>query len=516
MDRFIKELMVGDVHLRDKWQIELKSEFIPNPKLNKNVFTQEFFFFIPNSLQINEDTYPREQFYRDRTNFLRYKTPEFTLSELNDLKNQQSPLSVLNVLIGRYECEEAYLEAEDELKLFGNIVRSSIRERVKELVEQVRSNSPLDHKTSKLCQEIELLRETFFKLKNKYKKKWKNERLVSYFLYADEFFSTTVNYYLTGLLSEIRDRIPDVPLRITEPICQLLEKERQYRKDVLKEPSITDEDSESNEYILYRSSLLNKFILDALLLNTSSHTVKKRFGHLIGSISAGVAMLFFFVLFVFQGQVLIINSLPFILLTVFLYILKDRIKESFRQSTFKRLSRWFYNYSTIIVSPDKTKNLGKLNETVYFAEEENLPEEISKIRNLEFHNVLETIKRPEKVIYYKKVLTLYNNKDHDHARRHALNLIFRYNINRFLNKADNPTHDYLKVDPVSFKFIRATLPKVYHVNVIIRNTFLDKDQNNTVELKKFRLIIDKNGIKRIEHPKKYKQKEFQDPNVSED
>lgn len=500
MDRFIKELMVGNIHLRDKWQIELKSEFVPNPKLKKNTFTQEFYLFIPNSLQINEETYPKSQFYRDRTNFIRYKTPEFSLKGLDDNNNLKSPLAILNHLLNTHQCEEAYKEIEDELKLLGNIFRSSVRERVKKIVHLVRSNSPIETEIKQLCQEIRSLRKTFFSIQKSYVQDWKVDRLNSYFFYVDEFISTTINYYLTGLLSEIRDRLPSVSKESTEPLCSILEEERQYRQKVLHEPSITDEDSVSNEFILYRSSLLNKFILDALLLSTRGTTVKSQFGNLVGSVSAAIAMLFFFVLFVYQGQVLIINSLPFILLTVFLYVLKDRIKESVREGSFKRLSRWFYDYTTAIFSPDRQENLGKLDERISFLEESSIPEDIKEIRNREFHDVLETIKRPEQVIYYKKVLTLLNLHINEDVRRQALNLIFRYNIHYFLGKADNPTHDYLKVDPISFKFIRATLPKVYHLNIIMKNTYQDEEYRQVVELKKFRLVIDKNGIKRIELP----------------
>ena len=500
MDRFIKELMVGNIHLRDKWQIELKSEFVPNVSLKKNTYTQEFYLFIPNSLQINEETYPNDQFYRDRTNFLRYKTPEFSLKDLIDKEKSKSPLTRLYSLLHSHQCEEAYLEVEDELKLLGNVFRSSVRERVKEIVNKVRSNSPIKTDIQHLCEEIQKLHQAFNKAQSSFIKKWKIEKLNSNFFYTDEFISTTINYYLTGLLSEIRDRLPDAPSESTEPLLHILEAERQYRTKILHEPSITDEDSVSNEFILYRSSLLNKFILDALVLNTKGTTVKKQYGNLIGSISAGIAMLFFFVLFVYQGQVLIDTSLTFIILTVFLYILKDRIKESLRQGSYKRLSKWFYDYSTAIFAPYNTQNLGKLNERVSFLDESHLSEDIKEIRNSEFHDILETIKRPEQVIYYKKILMLLKPIADKDVRRQSLNLIFRYNIHYFLSKADNPTHDYLKVDPQSFKFIRATLPKVYHINIIMKNTFLDKDLNQIVELKKFRLVIDKNGIKRIELP----------------
>ena len=46
MDKFIRELESEDIHLRDKWQFELKSELFPLPNSQKNNYTQEFFIFI--------------------------------------------------------------------------------------------------------------------------------------------------------------------------------------------------------------------------------------------------------------------------------------------------------------------------------------------------------------------------------------------------------------------------------------------------------------------------------------
>ncbi len=500
MDRFIKELMVGDIHLRDKWQIELKSEFAPLSDKLTNTFTQEFYLFIPNSLHINEETYSKEQFYLDRTLLIRYKTPEFSLHELCDPQNSYSPLTKLHHLLKCEKTFEIFSKIEDELKLLGNIFRSAVREDVKAIINNARSNLSIEENTQKLCQDIESFRKDFILRENAFLNDWNVEHINHCFFYIDEFISTSINYYLTGLLSEIRIRLPDVSKQTTDPVCLILETERQHRKKHLQEPSITDEDSISNEYILYRNSLLNKYILDTLLLKTSGGTIKNRFRNLIGSLSAGIAMLFFFVLYVFQGQVFIINSLPFILLTVILYILKDRIKEWLKASSYKQFSRWFYDYSTDILSADDSTRLGKLNESISFINEDEISEDIEQIRNREFHNVLEKIKRPEQVIYYKKELTIYNKKVKEDSRKQAINLIFRFNINRFLNKADNPTHDYLKIDPESFKFIRAKLPKVYHINIILKLSYFDKNRRQVVELKKFRLVIDKNGIKRIEHP----------------
>ncbi len=499
MDRFIKELHIGDIHRRDRWQFELKSEFIPLSSLKNNTFTEEFFLFIPNALQINPETYTKDHFFLDRTNLIRYKTPEVELDELYNINNKKSPLIQLQELLKIPPDEQAVEKVVDELKLLGNVIRSSLRERVRIIHDKLHEGALLDNEIVTICNSLTTLRKKYFEVQDDYLSNWKVKGLKSYFFYLDEFISSTINYYLTGLLSEIRAQTNGSSSEGPQELCKILEKEKIHREKVLHEPSFTDEDSASNEFILYRSSLLNKFIMDALLLNTTGTTFTKKFQNIIGSISAGIAMLFFFVLFVWQGKVFIINSLPFIIITVFLYILKDRIKETIREVSYQKFSRWFYDYQTEIRSPNDELYLGKLTESISFVDESKLPKKIQDTRHREFHDVLETFKRPEQVIYYKKQISMRRPDEEDINRRHALNVIFRFNINRFLNKADNPTHDFLKVDLGSFEFIRAKLPKVYHLNIIIRTTFLTPDLNKKVLLKKFRLIIDKNGIKRVEH-----------------
>lgn len=93
---------------------------------------------------------------------------------------------------------------------------------------------------------------------------------------------------------------------------------------------------------------------------------------------------------------------------------------------------------------------------------------------------------------------MYRQSGSKDPRRNALNLIYRFNIHSFLQKADNPVHEYVKIDPETHEFIRKELPKVYHLNIILKNTYMNEDLKEEIEFKKFRIILDKNGIKRIE------------------
>lgn len=505
MEKFTKELETGEIHQRDKWQFELKSEFFTHAKWKNNIYTQEIYLFIPNSLHVNEEFYSKQEFYQDETNFIRYKTPEFTLKELIDPGNKKSPLNRIATFSQQSPKIESRLIVEEELKLFGNIFRSSLRKQVRAIIHHLddppspERDNEIFREISLFCSELTKLRRIFLEMEDNFLQLWTSLKEQSLFHYMDEFLSDTLNYYLIGLLDRLLNSNLSNKNAVNEAICFVLGEEKAHRTTLLNTFKSTIAEEKKNEYILYRSGLLNKFVIDALLLHTTRASVVARFRNIIGSIAAGVAMFFFFSLFVSQGSVLILNSTPFILLTVFLYIVKDRIKEWLQMLSYRQFAKWFSDYKTEIFSPDGKTSLGVMKEYVSFIKEKELSKDLLTIRNREFHVVLESFKRPEKVLYYKRKIILNPAKKKSNLRRHALNIIFRFNVRRFLEKADDPQQDYLTFDPDQKTFFHSTLPKVYHLNIILKNTFMEKSGLKIIELKKYRLILDKNGIKRVEH-----------------
>ena len=97
MLNFQKEWTPDELHLRDLYQFELKSEVNFNKELPERSFTQEFYLFVPQALQIDKKNYSKEEFYRDHTHFTRLKTPEFTLEQLSNTTNPTTPFyKILN------------------------------------------------------------------------------------------------------------------------------------------------------------------------------------------------------------------------------------------------------------------------------------------------------------------------------------------------------------------------------------------------------------------------------------
>jgi hypothetical protein len=495
MEKFKTEFEIGEIFRRDKWQFELKSEFFPSPKLKKNIYKQEFYFFIPNALQINDDNYTMKEFYHDQTNLIRYKTPIFSIQDLLDENNPLSPFIRIKQASEHSMTIEIIDLIEDELKLLANIIRSLLRKRAGEILQKImKGNKDIESDIHSLCTDIVKLTDSLSELEVLIIQINSTFPLLSHYYYANEFIHSAIRFYLTGLLDRIRAAEIHLSAEIEDEMTKLIIKGAEYEDNTIIKTKLQAEE----EYVFYKRGLLNKFILDALLLYTSRQMVLKRYSNLIASVAAGIAMLFFFILFIWQGTVFIINSIPFILITVLLYIAKDRIKEGIRNVSYQHFHRWFPDYVTEIRSPDGKYPLGSIEESFSFIKESELPIEIVKMRNREFHNILEAIKRPERILYYKRKIALLHPPKGNDIRRSALNIIFRFNISNFVHKADNPFHVLLKLDPKTHEIMKKRLPKVYHFNMILKNTYIDESLTKKVEFKKFRLILDKNGIKRLE------------------
>lgn len=482
MNEFLDDLKSGEIQFRDRWQFELKSEFSPSRAFKESDYIQEFYFFIPNALQINRENYSKEDFYRDLTNFVRFKTPTFSLEALIDENNSFSPYIVLSKLLLQTDNDTQVIE---EMKLLGNVFRSAIRDRVVKLLEE-EDTPQLSMQLKQFCDEIDLVKEKIFALDDKYPKRFKNETIATTFRYLQEFINNTIDFFLTNLLDELRTHKTPLEKEVELQVC-----------DAILATKTKPLNRLNSDEILYRRGLLKKFFLDALLLPVKRASIQEKYGHYIAALSAGIAMLVYILLFVWYGQEFVINSEPFIILTVVTYILKDRLKEFLKSISYQRAFKIFSDYTTMILSPDEKKTLGDMRESFAFINEEEIPKEIFNIRNREFHKMMPLFQRPEKVIYFKRGVKLFTDYFKESQPFHALNLLLRFNIQNFIEKASDPYHQYAILEPETLEILHKKLPKVYHLNVILKNSFAREKS----EFKKYRIILDKDGIKYIEHLK---------------
>ena len=84
------ELFDTKVEVHDRKQFELKLEYQPSGTDPKSEYFVETLLFIPRSLNIDAETWSRDQFYADLHNYVRLKTPVLSFDEI--LTGSHSPL----------------------------------------------------------------------------------------------------------------------------------------------------------------------------------------------------------------------------------------------------------------------------------------------------------------------------------------------------------------------------------------------------------------------------------------
>jgi hypothetical protein len=105
--------------------------------------------------------------------------------------------------------------------------------------------------------------------------------------------------------------------------------------------------------------------------------------------------------------------------------------------------------------------------------------------------------REETVIRYRTDVKVDRPTDGGPARR--IKLIFRFNVQSYLARLDNPQVPIRYYDPGVGAFRSDLAPKVYHINVIVRLARWDEwGRIPRTSLMRVRIVVDKDGIVRID------------------
>lgn len=541
MDLAYKDLFQGEVDLHDSWQVELETICPVSQVGSITTHVQEFYFFIPSSLQISQENYSKEHFYNDRTHFVRQKTAVCTLEELSQkydwvklaYPNKPSIFSHVGNLLPN----TSHLEIKEHLFLSANIFRSSLRKRTRELFELLKSRGIVNRDFFKdrsegaidcvECDEVFDLSEVqyvvsqFVSLILQALETWRNMAKAhlpqipecSPFVYeafscADQYVSTSVDFYLSATLSYIQ---PFSFSKLSEEIGEVLQSEKEYRSEKYNEPSSFSHCSEiEKETVLYERNWNEKLIRSVLFLTLKKHSFSQRWGHIIASFAAGLAaFLYLFILF-WKSTVLVVNSMTFIIASSVLYIFKDRIKEVVKSVFQQQACRFFDDFRTDIYASEKSfLPFGRIKEYYMSLYPGSVPPDIQKLRSWGSPRKHLFIQGQETVLYYRKRISLKREGDwitKTGDKPLSLHTIFRYNIHRLFEKASDPYEEIICYDEEN-KFRTISFPKVYHINLIVKTVTGGACGDQSL-FKKYRIVADKTGIKRIE--RLYEGMQFQE------
>lgn len=498
-----RKLKESRIERHDRYNFEAKIDYlIQETEEKKTSYLLEFYLFIPQVLQINQKTYDKEEFFLDLNNRIRFKTPEMSFKGLINEENDLSPINIIRKEIKKIEfgkiSQEVKTRIERELRLLACMIKVLLRDQITYFL--------CNYKTLQKTSDVnELVREYLDKLSNfqvhlnelrdKFLITQVPFKLKEAFQFSQEYISLQVEKWSTTLLKYLGKEL-DKELR--ENIINIIEQEQKRRKNLNKRALVHMDDS-GNETFSYYKGILKKYVQGVLYLEKKINDPKSPLSQLLYSIAEGAAMFFSLFLTFFLISNFIEYSLPFIIGAIVVYMLKERLKDNAKLISDKVLGLVFPDKRHEIIDEFYQKRIGMSKEMVSFLEGEKIPSEILKIRRSSDQSPLEEKGKPEKVLSYRQKITLLNQEIDDiHTKKNSLTNIMRFNIRDFLKYMDDPYEPVFRWNKEKNELSTLDVSNVYHLNVIYKLTSFRGTEDEEVNFDKFRVILDQDGIKRVE------------------
>lgn len=479
------------VRIHDRFVVEFKIGYVVRKDKPRSDFMINTWMFVPNTLDINYDTYTKNQFYRDVKSNIRLITPIYSLKEVAN--EEALPFQFLEVAVNELNVEataENFAEAEYQVKMFCSITKSALRREVDRVWHYSDTASRLKVIEAYILR-VEGILKKYRSLCELLPVDGAGKDIRVFHSFGDEFLSNQVDFYTFKLLERLRKKDKECFGLVEERLLKLVRDEVVYRRS--RGFLVVERHSPNrNRAALFRRRMLRLYTESHLFLKADRKKDGAMVEQLYFSIAAGISMIFATLIsFSFQQKYGNFTTPLFIALVVS-YMLKDRIKELTRYYFVHRLAKKYFDNKTTISIKDKP--IGWIKEGVDFITEDRVPEEVMAMRDRS--DILEANNRQmaEKIILYRTLVridgqVLDENIQYDVSGVHN---ILRFNVSSFILKMENPEVPLaVPKEEGGYEIINGE--RIYYINYLLQ---LRSSEN--VDYKRFRLILSRNGIEGIE------------------
>ena len=483
------------ISIHDKYQLELKSYYPLKAGKKGTSYTINSYLFIPNNLGINPLTFPKYLFYRQIHTYIRFKTPTVILK--NMAAGQDSPLQSLAENYRSISCRkdaETIKNFQNSNQLFCCILDSASRDHV-ELVKQKQDHDDIEELVTGYTGDVRKILKEFRNLRHIINVPSVQAKHFSLYQTADEYISLIIEKYGYELLDILQEKNKDIFLGAKPAVLKLINDEIKYR--VQKGyPSVPEEEG-GNETLLFRKNVFKRYMSSILYLNTRQQATARVVRQTIAGVAAGLSMIFATALAFFYQQKYGNFTLPFFMALVIGYMFKDRIKETTREYLSNRILGLFNDHQTTIYNATQKDKIGFCQEMMTFVREDKLTSGITQLRNRgslieearDYYGEQVMLYRKKIRLYAKQLADSYQNIDYE-----GVNDITTISMDKFIQKMDDPRKTLYRTDGSEYWKVKGT--KVYHLNLIVEYT-----SNDQIIYKRFRIVLNRTGIKRIkEYP----------------
>lgn len=484
---------------RDKYSFELKLRYVMGgrSKERKSGYRLGLYFFLPQSFHINPETYDRDLFYEDTKLYIRFNTPYFTVADLLDPESDRSPLiraeqMVRDALEGRPIPADSFYY---ETKMLGAVYKSMLRESIRRLRREMPETDVESYVEKPATAAVKQLHQVAVRFHDLTRQVEQSEALSDFRTHTrmiDEHLSLLFERYLTAFLDQCEYEEGDNSAY--NKIARILVKEIQYRGQAGYPTSEPDPNVEQQmEEYVYREKMLKRYVSEVLFFRVKKTDEAKRAEHLLYALAAGIAMVFATAI-AFYGQTAFgnITTSLFVLLVVS-YMLKDRLKDFFRDLFSRSIGSRFPDRREGLYDAIQGKKLAVVKERVGFVADRKLPREVAAARNRGTFEHALSARVVERVLHYRKDVSLKSKTlRKTHYRIRGIADISIVSLESFLRHLA-VQYGRIPLARGKKKISIVDVKRIYHLNLVV--IYETEGQS---ELRRFRLVVDAKGIKRVE------------------
>ncbi len=479
------------VTIHDKYQFEIKVWYKLEDGPKRPWYKLETYFFLPQSLGVNRNTYSKHEFYNDMQSYIRFKTPSLPLRNIvNGPENPWDRLKNSIEQLSAVQNKQTITAYKRQIKMFCSILKSALRDHV-----QAATSRPNLRDARQLLDDflanVPIITSKYRELRPLINLPGIEHDAFSVYLFGDEYVSLLVNTHIYNLLEYFSHQ----PLLQWEAyrsrLLAVVRSEVHYRQEN-NYPSVPGEPS-ANEEMISRRSALKKYMGSVLFLDTRVQRDGIILEQIAVGVAAGLAMVFATtVAFISQHRYGPL-TLPFFMALVVSYMFKDRIKELLRNYMMRKMHSRLQDHRMNILSGPGQK-IGMCSESMDFIADSKTPPDIGKLRSRKAFSEIENDWAGERIILYRKQVRIFPTR----ARRfyhpypvQGINDIMRFNVSKFLHRMDDPIQPLYVLAGEGYNKIQTE--RTYHFMMIIKYTTGSNDRYH-----RFRVSLNRNGIKTID------------------
>lgn len=485
------------VRLHANQEIEFKLHY-PVAKKARNKYGFNVYFFMPKQLNINPRTFSLNRFFRKLKTYIRYGTAELTIEKLLDPTCQISPYSQLLKLFQEAEdLNKLNVDRADyELKTYFNIANARIGEKIKAIRKAEESGRIESFALSDLAfqffDEMKLVRENLAIIKILLYKADIDASLRKAFDWVDEGLSMTFekSCWIISNAAELKE---DDELSLYT--IKILEDELGYRKSQGYANFVKANDNLASEAYIFRKQSIKKWAESIMYMSLKATKNAERVGEFLFGLAAVGAMAVSLALLFLGQSISKSKTIYFVIISLGVYMLKDRIKEALRRLSLKLVPKIVSDSEHYLYDRDSTKKCGRVKDWVYFAKDKKLPENIKKLRMHKKNRLDRLLVREDILVFHHEVIINGLELIPSHSRMSALVEINRVDLETIFSGMDKAVENVYHLEAKKLNKIKSQ--RVYHITAIVElvdGRIAEGDHRIT----RYRIVANKSGLLRIE------------------